>query len=135
MATFAAMVVGGKLNLRASCSTSSQRLAQINNHTAITVETVSGYNDWFKTTYGGYTGYVVAKYVQITANISSCTALYAHTVRQTPSTSGTSSFSAIAGQSLKILDTTTATGWYRVSATSGEQGTGWSRIVISWSLI
>ena len=68
MATFSAKVVGGRLNLRASCSTSASSLIQIPDKTAINVETVSGHNDWFKTSYGGYTGYVVAKYVQITAN-------------------------------------------------------------------
>lgn len=128
MATFAAKVVGGGLNLRATCSTSSQRLIQIPNNTAITVTEVSGYNDWFQTSYSGYTGYVVAKYVQITASVSTCTALYAHTVRQTPSTSGTSSFSATAGQTLKIINTTTMTGWYRVSGTTGTYGTGWSQV-------
>ena len=128
MATFLAKVVGGGLNLRASCSTSAQRLIQIPNLTAISVENVSGYNDWFKTSYSGYTGYVVAKYVQITANVSTCTVKNAHTVRQTPSTSGTSSFSATVNQTLKIIDTTSVSGWYRVSGISGTLGTGWSQI-------
>lgn len=127
MATFSAKVVGGRLNLRASCSTSASSLIQIPDKTAINVETVSGHNDWFKTSYGGYTGYVVAKYVQITTNVSTCTVKNAHTVRQTPSTGGTSSFSASVNQTLKIIDTTTAPGWYRVSGIASTLGTGWSQ--------
>ena len=73
-------------------------------------------------------GMWLQKCVQITASVSTCTALYAHTVRQTPSTSGTSSFSATAGQTLKIINTTTMTGWYRVSGTTGTYGTGWSQV-------
>ena len=127
MATFPAKVVGGTLNLRASCNTGSTRLAQIPNNTALTVETVSGQNAWFKTTYGNKTGYVLAKFVQITGGANSCTVKNAHTVRQTPSSSGSSSFSASANQSVYILDTTTATGWYRISSKTGSQGTGWSQ--------
>ena len=127
MATFSAKVVGGGLNMRASCSTTATRLVQIPNNTAITVETVSGQNAWFKTSYSNKTGYVMAKFVQVTSSSESCTVKTAHTVRQTPSTSGSSSFSATAGQTVRILDKTTASGWYRISGTTGTQGTGWSQ--------
>lgn len=47
MASFTGKVVGGSLNLRSSCSTGSSALASIPDNTTLTVNTVSGQNDWF----------------------------------------------------------------------------------------
>ena len=71
--TFNATVIGGALNMRASCSTSSSRLTQIPNGTAIVVEIVDGQNEWFATSYNGYEGYVMAQYVAITEGGGECT--------------------------------------------------------------
>lgn len=123
--SFNAKVVNGALNMRKSCSTSATRVVQIPNGSTITVEPTSNSDAWFAATYGSYTGYVMAKYVQVTSGLGECTVATAHTARQTPSTSGSSAFSATAGMELVIVDNTSNTNWYRVS---GAEGTGWSQV-------
>ena len=56
-----ATVKGGSLNLRASKSTSSTRLASIPDKTKISV--VEQASDWCKVVYNQYTGYVMTKYL------------------------------------------------------------------------
>jgi len=55
---------GGNLNLRASPNTTSQVLASIPNGTALTITDVSG--NFFRTTFGGHTGWVSRDFVQFT---------------------------------------------------------------------
>lgn len=123
--SFNAKVVNGALNMRKSCSTSATRVVQIPNGSTITVEPTSNSDAWFAATYASYTGYVMAKYVQVTSGLGKCTVATAHTAYQTPSTSGSSAFSATAGMELVIVDNTSNTNWYRVS---GAEGTGWSQV-------
>lgn len=123
--SFNAKVINGALNMRKSCSTSATRVVQIPNGSTITVEPTSNSDAWFAASYGSYTGYVMAKYVQVTSGLGECTVATAHTARQTPSTSGSSAFSATAGMELVIVDNTSYTNWYRVS---GTEGTGWSQV-------
>lgn len=123
--TFNATVIGGALNLRSTCSTSSTRLTQIPNDTAIVVEIVEDQPEWFSTSYGGYTGFVVAQYVAITADGGECTPNVTNylNVRKTTSTSSTSLYKAYPSDSLRLLDYTSVDGWYRVSSANG---TGWA---------
>ena len=61
MPTQYGLVTGGGLNLREQASALSTRLIQIPNNTTIAV---ADYNDdWYITTYGTYTGYVLKQYV------------------------------------------------------------------------
>ncbi len=125
MASFTGKVVGGSLNLRASCSTGSSALASIPNNTTLTVNTVSGQNDWFQTSYNGNYGYVVAQYIAVTSGTVTCTVTTASgslNIRKTPSTSATVIYTAAKGATLSLLDASSVTGWFRVSSASG---TGW----------
>ena len=54
---------GGTLNMRKSMSTTATVLKRIPNRTTVDVLRVSG--DWVQVVYGGKTGYVSAKYVQL----------------------------------------------------------------------
>ena len=59
---YKATVIGGSLNLRASTSTSSARLAIIPNGATIDVKTISG-NTWRKAYYNNKLGYVMQAYL------------------------------------------------------------------------
>ena len=125
MASFTGKVVGGSLNLRASCSTGSSALASIPNNTTLTVNTVSGQNDWFQTSFNGTSGYVVAQYIAVTSGTGTCTVTTASgslNIRKTPSTGATVIYTAAKGATLSLLDASSVTGWFRVSSASG---TGW----------
>lgn len=127
MSTFNGSVIGGALNMRASCSTGSTRLTQIPNGTAIVVSIVSGYNEWFSTSYAGYNGYVMAQYVAVTSDGGTCTVSTTSgslSVRVTPSSSATRLYYAAQYSTLRLLDYTSVSGWYRVS---GSSGTGWAQ--------
>lgn len=126
MASFNGKVIEGGLNLRSSCSTSSSSPIQIPNNTSIVVETVSGQHAWFATSYGGYDGYVVAEFVAISNDGGTCTVSTSSgplNIRKTPSSSATVLFTAAKGVTLRLLDTTSVNGWYRVS---NSEGTGWA---------
>lgn len=124
MATFYGYVVGGSLALRSNTSTGSTRLATIPDETALTVSTISGNTEWFATSYAGYTGYVVAEFIGITNDGGACTVTTASgslNIRKKPS--GSVIFTAAQNSTLRLLDYTSVSGWYRVS--NGE-GTGWA---------
>lgn len=126
MATFNGNVVGGSLALRSNTSTGSTRLATIPNGTALTVSTISGNTEWFSTTYGGYSGYVVAEFIGITNDGGTCTVTTASgslNIRKTPVSGATVLFTAAQYSTLRLLDYTSASGWYRVS---NSEGTGWA---------
>ena len=57
------------LILRQSASKSSQALQTLPKGTKITITGTSG--DWYKVTYGKYTGYVMKRYVTVSGNVSS----------------------------------------------------------------
>lgn len=63
-------VAGGALNLRSAAATTATRLAQIPNATELTVIDFDVASDWYITTYGGYTGYVMKAYVTIAQTVS-----------------------------------------------------------------
>ena len=126
MATYSGTVRGGALNLRKSCSTSAAKVASIPNGTALSVVPVSGNRDWMYTSYSGQAGYVLAPYIAVTTGASTCTVTTSSgslNIRQTPSTSGTKLYAAAKGTTLYVLDTTSVSGWYQVSSSSG---TGWA---------
>lgn len=128
MATFNGKVTGGGLNLRTSPSTGASSPIQIPNNTAISVSTISDNEEWFSTSYGGYSGYVVAQYVAITADGGTCTVTTTSdslNIRKSANTSATIVYKAAKGSTLRLLDTTSVTGWYRVSNASG---TGWGSV-------
>ncbi len=126
MATYSGTVRGGALNLRKSCSTSAAKVASIPDGTALSVVPVSGNRDWMYTSYSGQAGYVLAPYIAVTTGASTCTVTTSSgslNIRQTPSTSGTKLYAAAKGATLYVLDTTSVSGWYQVSSSSG---TGWA---------
>lgn len=126
MATYNGKVRGGSLNLRQTTSTSATKLASIPNNTPLTVETVSGQRDWFKTNYGGKSGYVLAQYIAITSGVGTCTVTTVSgslNIRKTPSGSASVIYTAARNSLLYLLDSTSVTDWYRVSSSSG---TGWA---------
>lgn len=123
--SFNAYVIGGGLNMRASCSTSSTRKTQIPSGTAIVVEIVPDEPEWFATSYNGYTGYVVAQYVAITADGGECIPDVENSlnIRKKPVSGATRLYSAYPDDILRLLDYTSEAGWYRVSSANG---TGWA---------
>ncbi|MGM9603022.1 MAG: SH3 domain-containing protein [Faecousia sp.] len=124
MATFNGKVVGGSLKLRASASTSASSPTSIPNGTSISVSTISGNQEWFSTSYGGHSGYVVAQYVAITAGGKACTVTTTSgplNIRKSASTSATVIFTAAKGSTMRVLEGPD-NGWLRVSNASG---TGW----------
>lgn len=127
MATFNGYVRGGALNLRASCSTSATKLASIPDGTALQVSTVDGQNEWFATSYAGYSGFVVAEFVAITEDGGTCqvtTVSGGLNVRKKPVSGATRIFLAPQNSILRLLDYTSVSGWYRVSDSNG---TGWAQ--------
>ena len=123
---FNGTVRGGALNMRASTSTSSTRLVQIPNGTALTVNLVAGSPNWMSTSYAGYTGFVLAQYVAITSDGGTATVTTASgglNVRETPSSTATALYSAAQNSTVRLLDTSSYSGWYCISSSSG---TGWA---------
>lgn len=123
MATFNGKVVGGSLKLRASASTSASSLTSIPSGTSISVSTISNNQEWFSTSYGGHSGYVVAQYVAITTGGDACTVTTSSgslNIRKSASTGATVIFTAAKGSTMRVLES--RTGWRRVSNASG---TGW----------
>lgn len=119
-------VIGGRLYLRLSPNTSSTALTQIPDGTNLVVCNVTGYNEWFKTEYNGYNGYVMARYVAINKDGGTClvtTASGSLNIRQTPSRTGTLLYRADRNSTLRLIDSTSVSGWYRVSSLNG---TGWA---------
>lgn len=119
-------VRGGSLNLRSSTSSSSTSLVMIPNNTKLVLQD-SGSNGWLKTEYNSYTGYVMARYIAVTADGGKCTVSTTSgslNIRQTPTSSATVLYTAAKGSVLRLLDNTSVTGWYRVSSSSG---TGWAQ--------
>ena len=60
---------GEGVNLRKNASTSSSIILGLKDGTTVTITAKNG--DWYKVTYGGYTGYVYAKYVNVSSSSSS----------------------------------------------------------------
>ena len=124
MASFSGKVRGGSLNLRQSYNTSSSKLASIPNNTALTVETVPGHQDWFKTSYNNKVGYVLAQYVAVTADggtVTVSTSSGSLNIRNIPN--GSVIYTAAKGATLRLLECPSDSSWYRVS---GANGTGWA---------
>ncbi|MBR1607205.1 MAG: SH3 domain-containing protein, partial [Clostridia bacterium] len=63
---------GGSLNLRQTPATNGKVLDRIPNGTAIAAEAVDG--KWYRVTYNGQTGYVMAKYLQVSNTATGSTA-------------------------------------------------------------
>lgn len=125
MATFTGMVIKGALNMRKTASSSATVLVQIPENTTLTVIEESGKTAWFKTTYGSYTGYVMASYIAITNDGGTCknSSSGKLNIRKTPSSSASSLYQAAVDETLRLLDCTSDADWYRVSSASG---TGWA---------
>ena len=62
MPTKYALVVGGSLNLREQPSTAANRLTLIPNETTLAITNHN--DDWYATTYGSLSGYVMKQYGQ-----------------------------------------------------------------------
>lgn len=127
MATFSGKVVGGNLRLRENPSTTAEPLLWIPDNTNVTVETFTGNGsqDWFKTTYDGQPGYVMARWIAIVSGGtggSVSTQSGPLNIRALPSTSAAISFTLARGSSLRILDLYSVSGWYRIGCSVGS---GW----------
>ncbi len=127
MEAFNGYVIGGALNMRATTSTSSDRLTQIPNGTNVTVSLVAGAPEWLSTSYGGYSGFVLAQYIAVTNSGGECTVTTESgglNVREAPQTDATRIYVAARNSSLRLLDYTSYSGWYCVSSS---EGTGWAQ--------
>ncbi len=126
MASFNGSVIGGSLNLRADPSTGAKMLASIPNGTELLVFTVHGNTEWFSTSFGGHSGYVMSRYVAITDDGGKCvveTQTSPLNVRQVPAKDATVLYTAPRHSILRLLDMRSSADWYRVS---GLDGTGWA---------
>ncbi|MBR5231766.1 MAG: SH3 domain-containing protein [Clostridia bacterium] len=125
MATFNGKVIDGGLNLRKTASSSGTILVQIPENTNLTLIEESGKTAWFKTTYNNKTGYVMAEFIAITNDGGTCTNTSSGklNIRKTPSSSANVLYQAAVGGTLRLLDYTSTSGWYRVSSS---KGTGWA---------
>jgi len=124
--SFNANVIGGALNLRQSCSTGSTRVTQIPNGSAVTVTLVNGEPEWFAVSYNNYNGFALARYIAVTNDGGTATVTTASgslNIRKTPSSSASVLYQAPQNSELRLLDSTSVNGWYRVS---GLSGTGWA---------
>lgn len=113
----------GGLNLRASQSVSSASLGLIPDGTELDVTLTSGKN-WFRTTYGGNTGYVRAQDIAITTGgypLYRVTVNTTLNIREKPSTSANAVFTAAKDRGLYVLET--SGNWHLVSCNIG---TGWA---------
>lgn len=127
MATFYGKVVGGGLNLRTSTSTNASSPIQIPQNTELYVSTIEGNQAWFSTSYGGYSGYVVAQYIAITndgGTTQVTTASGSLNIRKTASTSASVLYTAAQNSIIRLLDYTSVSNWHRVSSANG---TGWAQ--------
>ena len=127
MATFYGKVVGGGLNLRTSTSTNVSSPIQIPQNTELYVSTIEGNQAWFSTSYGGYSGYVVAQYIAITndgGTTQVTTASGSLNIRKTASTSASVLYTAAQNSIIRLLDYTSVSNWHRVSSANG---TGWAQ--------
>ena len=68
MKTYVNTTNGGTLNLRENPSSNSRILTRIPNHTALDIDLAT--SEWSRTTYQGYTGYVMNKFLGDTNNIT-----------------------------------------------------------------
>lgn len=125
MATFSGKVVGGGLNMRTSASTNGTLILQIPNGASVSVDSSAGGNEWFRATYSGRTGYVMARYIAITAGGTAGTINTTTdplNIRQAPLANSTVIYKAPRASTVRLLSTATVNGFYRVSSASG---TGW----------
>lgn len=128
MATFNGNVYGGSLNLRATPSTGGTALASIPNGTALAITTFGGNKEWFATTYNGQFGYVMARYISVSADGmigQVTTASGSLNIRIAPASGATILYTAPQYSTLRVLDASSVAGWYRVC---GSGGTGWAQL-------
>lgn len=123
---FNGYVIGGRLNLRQTCSTSSTALTQIPDGDAVQVSIVNGNTEWFAVSYNGYNGFALARYIAITndgGTATVTTASGALNVRKTPASGASVIYRAEQNATLRLIDCTSNSTWYRVSSADG---TGWA---------
>lgn len=119
-------VIGGNLYLRSSPSSSASSILLIPDDSDLVVWD-SGSNGWFSTKYNGNNGYVMSRYVAITKDGGTCkvnTVSGSLNIRQTPSTNATVIYTAAKNKVLRLLDSSSVSGWYRVAC---ESGSGWAQ--------
>lgn len=121
-------VTASSLRLRSTANASSSILTTIPNATQLTVETC-GVQNWFRTSYAGYSGYVSARYIYVMSGQYSAVvdgSGYLN-LRELPSKQSTSIYKLYPGEDVTVLHErhTDSNGvvWYRVSHDAG--GTGW----------
>ena len=127
MAAFNGKVIDGDLNLRKTASSSATILIKIPENTSLTLIEESGKPAWFKTTYNGKTGYVMAEFIAITNDGGTCRVTTASgdlNVRKTPASGATVLYKATRNSTIRLLDCTTDPDWCRVSCS---KGTGWAK--------
>ena len=113
---------GGRLNLRQSCSTGSTSLIQIPEGDAVQVSIVDGNTEWFAVSYNGYNGFALARYIAITndgGTVTVTTASGSLNVRKTPASGASVIYRAEQNSTLRLIDCTSNSTWYRVSSADG----------------
>ena len=132
MASFSGKVYGGTLAHRINPPNGTNQ-GSIPDNYSLAVYTLaandpyySSYrNEWFTTTYNGKNGYVMAKWIAITAGGATGTITTATdplNIRESPSSSAAVIYTTAKGSVVRVLDTTAQSGFYRVSCS---KGTGW----------
>ena len=129
MASFNGKVTGGSLAFRAN-PPAGTNYGNIPNNTNLTVNTLassdpyySARHEWFKTTYNGKTGYVMARWIAITTGGTAATVTTSSgslNIRKNPP-NGDVSFTVPKGASIRILEGPVSN-FYRIGCSSG---TGW----------
>lgn len=117
---------GNTVNMRSSPSTGSTLLTTITKGTKVIVWE-SNQNGWFHAQYNSYFGYVMSRYIAVTEDGGVCevtTASGSLNIRQTPATNATVLFTAAQNSILRLLDSSSVSGWYRVG---NQYGSGWAK--------
>lgn len=111
----------GTLNLRSAASETASVLTSIPNSASLTVVTC-GAQAWFKTSYGGYTGYVSAQYIEILSGWAIAVVQGGTlNLRQTASTTAARLAQLPSSTVVTVLHETSGD-WVRISAANK---TGW----------
>ncbi len=113
---------GNTVNMRSSPNTNASIITTIYNGTKVIVWNCNN-NGWFRVQYNDIYGYVMSKFIAVTNDGGICTVIVSSlNVRNTPSTNASVIFTASINTILRILDSTSVSGWYRVG---NANGSGW----------
>ena len=113
------IVLGGALRCRKSPN--GDVWGKFSNGTFLNVSEVSGYPDWYQTTWQGSVGYVMKAYVAVAGDTVKVTGSNVN-VRNSPSTSGTTVLYTLSSPSTATVKSV-ATGWVQIQPSG--KSIGW----------